>query len=118
VADNHVVRRRIPTGRLSTIPRYSSNVGVRTFSDLLATIDIVSTYVFTKLSDTSLILTCNQKSGGFLNMIPIVKYNLPMANEIQRQINITYLQALHDGQPLHHRSHTQAGRRAIYAYSE
>ena len=24
VADNHVLRRRIPTGRLSTIPRYSS----------------------------------------------------------------------------------------------
>lgn len=29
------------------IPALASNVGVRTFPDLLATIDIVSTYAFT-----------------------------------------------------------------------
>jgi len=33
------------------IPALASNIGVRTFPDLLATIDIVSTYVFTKLNN-------------------------------------------------------------------
>ena len=33
-------------------------------------------------------------------MIPIVKYTLPIVNEIQGQINITYLQALVDNRSI------------------
>ena len=48
------------------IPALASNVGVRTFPDLLATIDITSTYVFTKLNVPSFIITRNQKNRRFL----------------------------------------------------
>ncbi|CAA7271051.1 unnamed protein product [Cyclocybe aegerita] len=61
------------------IPALESNVGVRAFSDLLATINVVAT-----------------NSGGFSNVVPIVQYTLPIIDEIQRQINITYQEAVDD----------------------
>jgi len=37
-----------------------------------------------------------RNSGGLSNMVPIVRYTLPIINEIQRQINRTYQQAVED----------------------
>lgn len=61
------------------IPSISSNFSVRSLPDFLSTIDVVQT-----------------NSGGLSNMIPILKYTLPILNEIQTQIDLTYSQAVKD----------------------
>ena len=45
------------------IPALASNVDVHSAPDLFATIDIVSTCVFNKLNDSSLILTCKPENS-------------------------------------------------------
>lgn len=59
------------------IPALSSNVSVRTLTDLVGTNNPVTT-----------------KLGGFSNTLPISNYTLPIIAEIQHQINVTYHRAL------------------------